>query len=289
MNPPLQHRVAARLLARRIQLLLVGAGGTGSRILEKLVCLHRGLLARGHPAGLLVTVMDPDCVAPANIGRQAFYPGDVGCPKADVLVNRANMALAGVCWMSMLQPLDARTDLQAYDLVIGAVDRRAARQAILQALQNCRSGQRYWLDCGNRVRDGQVVLGEVAAGGARRAAAPRLPHVGELYPELLHPRAEDDDDGPSCSLADALERQSLCINAVLADFAVTLLWSLLTDGSIDSHGAFVNLQRLMVTPLRVDPQVWRRFGVRRGPRSAPGAQPQLLQGRQRPGATSPGQ
>lgn len=273
MSPPLQHRVPARLLAQRIQLLLVGAGGTGSRILEKLVCLHRGLLARGHPAGLLVTVADPDCVAAANIGRQAFYPGDIGAPKADVLVNRANMALAGACWRSVPQALDVRTDLQAYDIVVGAVDNRAARLAILRALQNCRSGRRYWLDTGNRVRDGQVVLGEVGGGRDRRDAAPRLPHVGELYPELLDPNAEPEDDGPSCSLADALERQSLCINAVLADFAVTLLWTLFTEGCIDSHGAFVNLQRLMVTPLRVDPQVWRRFGVRRGPRNAEGAKP----------------
>ena len=275
MNPPLQHRVPAPLLARRIQLLLAGAGGTGSRILEKLVCLHRGLLARGHPQGLMVTVMDPDCVAPSNIGRQAFYPGDIGCPKADVLVNRANMALQGVCWRSAPQALDARTDLEGCDLVIGAVDQRAARLAILQALQHCRSGRRYWLDCGNRVRDGQVVLGQVAGGRDRRDPQPRLPHVGELYPELIDPTADADDEGPSCSLADALERQSLCINAVLADFAVTLLWTLFTDGCIDSHGAFVNLQRMMVTPLRVDPQVWQRFGVRRGRRSAQRPQARL--------------
>src|SRR5205085_3235435 len=210
MNQPLQHRVPARLLERRIQLLLVGAGGTGSRILEKLVCLHRGLVARGHPAGLMVTVADPDCVSAANIGRQAFYPGDIGCPKADALVNRANMALGGICWRSVLEPLDARADLQVYDLVVGAVDKRAARWAILQALQNCRSGRRYWLDCGNRVRDGQVVLGQVGGGRDPRDAPPRLPHVGELYPELLDPAAEADDDGPSCSLAEALERQALC-------------------------------------------------------------------------------
>ena len=277
MNAPLQHRVPAPLLARRIQVLLAGAGGTGSRILEKLVCLHRGLLARGHPEGLMVTVMDPDCVAASNIGRQAFYPGDVGAPKADVLVNRANMALAGVCWRSVTQALDARTELEDCDLVIGAVDQRAARLAILQALQHCRSGRRYWLDCGNRVRDGQVVLGQVGGGRDRCEPQARLPHVGELYPELLNEAADADDEGPSCSLADALERQSLCINAVLADLAVTLLWTLFTDGCIDSHGAFVNLQRMMVTPLRIDPQVWQRFGVRRGRGRAQCAQPRAVQ------------
>lgn len=263
MSLALHHRVPPALLARRIEVLLVGAGGTGSRVLEKLVCLHRGLFARGHPAGLAVTVMDPDAVSPSNIGRQAFYPGDVGAFKADVLVNRANCALAGVCWQSVPQRLQGDSDLERHDLVIGAVDNRAGRLAILRALQQCGSGSRYWMDTGNRAHDGQVVLGQVSGRRAPRMAAPRLPHVGELYPALIDPAAEDPEDGPSCSLAEALERQSLCINTVVADFAVTLLWQLLTDGSIDTHGAFINLQRMMVTPLRIDPLVWRRFGVRR--------------------------
>ncbi|HEX2543446.1 MAG TPA: PRTRC system ThiF family protein [Ramlibacter sp.] len=266
MSAPLRHRVLPALLARPIQLLLVGAGGTGSRILEKLVCLHRALVAKGHPGGLAVIVMDPDTVSAANIGRQAFYPGDIGCLKADVLVNRANMALAGACWRSVPQQLDAQANLEDCDLVIGAVDNRAARLAILRALQNCRSGQRYWLDTGNRMADGQLVLGQVLAhanGSRRRAqAAACLPHVGQLYPQLLDPQQDDPDDAPSCSLAEALERQSLCINAVIADFAVSLLWNLFTQGWIEVHGAFVNLQRVMVTPLHVDPEVWARFGVR---------------------------
>ena len=86
MSAPLQHRLPAKLLNKRVEILLVGAGGTGSRVLEKLVCLHRALIAKGHPAGLMVTVVDPDTVSAANIGRQAFYPGDIGCYKADVLV-----------------------------------------------------------------------------------------------------------------------------------------------------------------------------------------------------------
>lgn len=264
MNQPLAHRVPAALLARRVAVLLVGAGGTGSRLLEKLVCLHRGLLARGHPHGLQVTVIDPDTVAASNIGRQAFYAGDIGGLKADVLVNRANMALGGACWTSLPQALDATMGLREFDLVLGAVDNRAARLAILRGLQACNGGPRYWLDCGNRLHDGQLVLGEVMPSRTRRHDPLRLPHVGELYPQLVDPLQEDPDQGPSYSLAEALERQSLCINSVLADLAVTLLWTLFTQGRIESHGAFVNLQSMTVTPLRIDPQVWRRFGIRRG-------------------------
>lgn len=263
MTGPLQHRLPAKLLTKRVDILLVGAGGTGSRILEKLVCLHRALLAKGHPQGLMVTVVDPDTVSAANIGRQAFYPGDIGSFKADVLVNRANMALGNVRWKSEIAKLDTRSGLEGFDLVIGAVDNRAARLAILRGLENCMSGSRYWLDTGNRSNDGQVVLGEVPSRKRQTDHKERLPHIGELYPQLIDPAAEDPDEGPSCSLAEALEKQSLFINPAVSDFAMNILWNLFTDGQIDTHGAFINLKRMMVTPLRADPTVWERFGVTR--------------------------
>ena len=263
MTGPLQHRLPAKLLTKRVEVLLVGAGGTGSRILEKLVCLHRALIAKGHPQGLMVTVVDPDTVSAANIGRQAFYPGDIGCYKADVLVNRANMALGDVRWKSEVAKLDTRAGLEPFDLVIGAVDNRSARLAILRGLENCMSGSRYWLDTGNRSNDGQVVLGEVPSRKRQTDGKARLPHIGELYPQLIDPAAEDPDEGPSCSLAEALEKQSLYINSAVSDFAMNILWNLFTDGQIDTHGAFINLKRMMVTPLRADPSVWARFGVTR--------------------------
>jgi PRTRC genetic system ThiF family protein len=266
MNGRLQHRLPSRLLTKRVEILLVGAGGTGSRILEKLVCLHRALIAKGHPQGLMVTVVDPDTVSAANIGRQAFYPGDIGCYKADVLVNRANMALGDLRWKSAIAKLDARAGLEGFDLVIGAVDNRAGRLAILRGQENCTSGSRYWLDTGNRSSDGQVVLGEVPSRRRQTDRSDRLPHVGELYPQVIDPAAEDPDEGPSCSLAQALDKQALYINAAVSDFAMNILWQLFTDGQIDTHGAFINLKRMTVRPLPVDPATWERFGVRRNDR-----------------------
>lgn len=258
MTEPI-HRIHSELLTRGVSVLLVGAGGTGSRILERLVCLHRAMLAKGHPAGLEVTVVDPDTVSEANVGRQAFYPSDVGMFKSDVLVNRANMA-GGVLWKSIPAKLDTSACLRS-DLVIGAVDNRSARLGILRSLEANMSGVRYWLDTGNRSADGQVVLGEVTSRHRATEDPLRLPHAGELYPEVIDPAAEGPDDGPSCSLAEALEKQSLFINPMVADSAMAILWNLFTKGQIDVHGAFINLDRLMVTPLRVDPETWKRFGV----------------------------
>lgn len=279
MNPS-HHRIPAELLSRQVNVLLVGAGGTGSRILEKLVCLHRALLAKGHPNGLMVTVVDPDTVSQANIGRQAFYPGDVGCYKADVLVNRANMSLQEAQWRSVPAKLDTRSALHEFHIVIGAVDNRAARLGILRGLENCMSGVRYWLDTGNRAADGQAVLGQVPSRQRTKDDKMRLPHIGELYPDLVDPAAEDPDDGPSCSLAEALEKQSLFINPAVSDFAMVMLWNLFTQGQIDTHGAFINLQRMMVTPLKVDPAVWERFGVIRDGRRRKVVRPSIKEKRE---------
>lgn len=177
------------------------------------------------------------------------------------MVNRVNMALEDTYWEAEVAKLDTSSELHRFDIVIGAVDNRAARLGILRGLENTLSGTRYWLDTGNMQASGQAVLGEVTSRKKKTDEKLRLPHIGELYPELIDPAFEDDDDTPSCSLAEALEKQELFINPTMSDFAGNILWQLFTKGEIDTHGVFVNLDRMMVTPLRVDPDVWARFGV----------------------------
>lgn len=253
------HHLPGRLLSKAVSVALVGAGGTGSRVVEQLVCLHRALVAKGHPYGLKVMIIDGDTVSPSNIGRQAFYPSDIGVNKAIVLAHRANMALGGQAQWSARAEMLSEGSLKGVDLVIGAVDNRAARKKIHDLLSNEWSSA-YWLDFGNRANDGQVVLGEVA-GRSKRRGDVYLPHVGDLFPELLDPSQEAQDDTPSCSLAEALEKQSLYVNQAVSVQGMNLLWNLFTKGSITVHGAFINLEDSMVMPLYVDPEQWARFGA----------------------------
>ncbi|ABM39580.1 PRTRC system ThiF family protein [Polaromonas naphthalenivorans] len=258
----MKHKVHPELIRRAINVVVIGAGGTGSRVIEGLACLHRAIKAKGHPFGLKVSVIDPDTVSEANVGRQAFYPCDVGHSKAHTLVNRVNMALNGeAVWTAYCEMVTLQTDLSSADIVIGAVDNRKARLAILRSLENVSSGNRYWLDLGNRISDGQVILGEVTSRKRKTDDPERLPHAGELYPELIDPAMEPSDDVPSCSLAEALEKQALFINPAVCVQAMNLLWLLLTKGELEIHGAFINLEFGTVLPLRVDPQQWARFGV----------------------------
>jgi hypothetical protein len=50
-----------------------------------------------------------------------------------------------------------------------------------------------------------------------------------------------EDNGPSCSLADALGKQELFVNPLIATFAAQFLWELFRHGGLDSRGCYVNL------------------------------------------------
>ncbi len=256
------HLLSPELLTREVRVAVIGAGGTGSQMLTGLAQLHTAMIALGHPGGLEVTVMDSDQVSEANVGRQMFYPSDVGLPKATVLVNRINMAM-GTAWQAETQRLTGNENLRT-DLVIGCVDNRKARKAILDAVS--RGGGGYWLDLGNRLHDGQVILGQVPSRWDKPSVE-RLPHAIDLLPEIGDETQEAGDNTPSCSLADALEKQSLFVNRGVSLYALNLLWELFRYGQIAYHGVFVNLKNARTTPLPVDPETWARFGFPKRKRS----------------------
>lgn len=252
------HHLPGKFLERPVNVAVIGAGGSGSQMLTGLAQLHHAMLALGHPGGLSVVAVDDDEVSPSNVGRQMFYPGDVGQNKAQVLIHRINMAM-GTNWEARPAKLDRNSRLDRVDLIIGCVDTRAARAAIRTAGEAWNVP--YWLDLGNRQHDGQVILGEFP--NPRRdkeRKVPRLPTVADLFPETCDPSLEGADAGPSCSLAEALEKQSLFVNRGVALYALNLLFELFRYGGLNHHGVFVNLKTARTSPLAIDPENWKRFG-----------------------------
>lgn len=247
------HKLRQGLLSNVVNVFVVGAGGTGSLVIEGLVKQHMAMKALGHPHGLHVTIMDDDFVSEANVGRQGFYPCDVGLPKAAVLATRINMSY-GLDWKAKVARLDESARGTNADIVIGCVDNRKARKAILENFEGS-----YWLDIGNRLDNGQVILGEIPRQWERQKAG-RLPHAADLFPEMIDESADAEDDLPSCSLADALEKQSLLVNRGVALYALNLLWELFRFGQIESHGVFVNMKASRTSPLMIDADVWKRMG-----------------------------
>lgn len=250
------HQIHPELLRNRVRVMVVGCGGNGSAVAAGLPYLHHALLVYGHPEGLHVTLLDPDVISPTNCIRQPFSRSEVGLYKSVVLANRLNL-FWGVDWQGIPEPLDPKRRLDGVDIVIGCVDTRKARAAIAKCAADW-SEVDYWLDLGNNADSGQFVLGEPLNRRNRRHRL-RLRTASELFPEVVQQELED-HGMPSCSAVEALDRQEPFVNPTLANHALGMLARLFRYGTINYHGAFVNLSSLCsVQALRVDPTYWQRL------------------------------
>src|SRR5579859_7998546 len=247
------HSIHPELLRRRVRVLVVGCGGTGSAVAAGLPYLHQAMIASGHPGGLQVTLMDGDTISPTNCVCQPFSRSEIGLHKVVVLVNRLNI-FWGVDWEGVPAHLGEHHRIDRADIVIGCVDTRAAR-AVLRDATAGTSEVDYWLDLGNNADSGQFILGEPLNQVNRRKRA-RLRSVAEFFPAIVD-RQLDDDGQPSCSAAEALERQEPFVNQTLAQHALALLGRLFRYGTISYHGGFVSLVSGACAPIRIEPKTWK--------------------------------
>lgn len=253
----MKHYLHANLVSpsRPVSLALIGCGGTGSQILTGLARLHKALVALGH-RGLNVRVWDNDLVSEANVGRQLFSSADIGLNKATVLVTRVNQFM-GLDWSAMpfrYLTEDMKRGQYKTDLLVTAVDGVKTRLSIPKY-----APARYWLDTGNTKNSGQVVFGafkNVAQPHKVKDCVKKLPVITDLYDLST---VNEEDSGPSCSLAAALEQQELYVNQMVATCALQILWQGFRYGYLEQHGCFINLSSMKVTPLPVDPKTWARM------------------------------
>jgi len=112
------------------QIVLVGAGGTGSFLAQDLARLAWHARQR-HDTRVQLAFIDPDVVEPDNLGRQNFVPAELGQPKARALAFRYSAGF-GLDIAYAVQPfspgLVQRPDNRGFNLVLGAVDNAPARQ-----------------------------------------------------------------------------------------------------------------------------------------------------------------
>jgi PRTRC genetic system ThiF family protein len=242
-----------------LRVLIVGAGGNGSAMLLGLPYLHQAMKVWGYAGGIHVILADGDLVSKTNCIRQPFASADVGLSKAVVLINRVNL-FWGLQWHAHPEHFhkdSLRTNSASPRLIIGCVDTRAARQAIVSAVTRGNDSTVYWLDLGNNASSGQYVLGQ-PLNAANRRNATRLRTVAELYPEIADAEAGE-DPLPSCSAAEALERQEPFINQVLATSALAMLARLFRYGTLTHHGAFYNASTGRMSAVPCDSDLWKNI------------------------------
>ncbi len=246
-----------------ISVNLIGAGGTGSKVLTALMEMNHSLIALGH-AGLSVRLWDDDVITEANLGRQRFAECEVGLYKSVALINRANR-FSGTNWKAEKQKFEkdslGKTPENAQATIfITCVDSVKARFGIAEILKALDNGKyyhhkpKYWLDYGNSQYTGQVLLstiGEIKQPNSDKyETVANLPMVTDEFGDLLK-QSEQQDDTPSCSLAEALEKQDLYINSSLAQMGSSLLWGLFRSGLTENRGFFLNLKDFRSQPIPV--------------------------------------
>ena len=241
-----------------IRVEVIGCGGTGSSMLDELFRMHSLLVRLDHP-GLMVRAWDGDTVSEANVGRQRFWPCDVGWNKAELLINRY-CSFGNADWHYQDRMLDAveATKLRP-DVLITCVDSPEVRVMVGKVGRERRASDVLWIDTGNDADSGQVILGHWSGrDGSDKGEAPNLPNVLDLYPGMKN---EKGDARASCSVAEAIERQDFNINQRVAAEASGLLWRLIRYGEIDRHGSFIYQASGEVLPLSIDEKQWRAFAA----------------------------
>ena len=247
-----------------ISVNLIGAGGTGSQTLTALARMNHALTELNH-AGLSVRLWDDDVITEANLGRQLFAESELGLHKSVALINRINRFF-GTDWKAETQKFEKdyfgkfQSNMKS-EIYISCVDSVKSRFEIAEILNELkidkgyyRNQPKYWMDFGNSQFTGQVLLSTIGnirqPNSEKYKTVQNFPFVTEEFGELLK-QSETQDDTPSCSLAEALEKQDLFINSTLAQMGSSLLWNLFRNGLTENRGFFLNLKNFHSQPIKL--------------------------------------
>jgi PRTRC genetic system ThiF family protein len=242
-----------------VTIAVIGAGGTGSQVVQQLGRIHATLKAINHP-GLKVSLIDDDIVTEANLGRQLFSKCDVGRNKAHVIIERINR-FYGTNWDCYDKRIDYNSPFKT-NITISCVDNMTTRRAIEKLCNFHTKGKHYrddqaeplyWIDFGNGPDYGQVLIQELRSekksfndGNNEHV---QLKSIKKMFPKFL--LQKDKPSEPSCSVAEAISRQDLFTNTLLSQVGCSLLWNMFKNGLIDCNGAFVNVSNLSVKKIKL--------------------------------------
>lgn len=109
------------------------------------------------------------------------------------------------------------------------------------------------MDFGNAQTTGQVLIGNIRSKISQPASSEYLPmpRMNVITEEVSYSTIREEDSGPSCSLAEALRKQDLFINSMLAQIGCDILWCMFREGRTFYRGAYLNLDTLRVNSIPV--------------------------------------
>lgn len=196
--------------------------------------------------------------------RQLFSESEIGLNKAVALVTRINRFF-GSTWVAEDRRYPVRkTGKEGKDhtanIVITCTDNIRSRLDLWRFLKSCRKDTPpdhatpfYWMDFGNAQFTGQVLIGTVRNRIAQPASKEfiAIPKMNVITEEVSYSMIRDTDSGPSCSLTEALHKQDLFINSMLAQAGCEILWKMIREGRTPYRGAYLNMETLRLVPIPV--------------------------------------
>lgn len=234
--------------------VLVGAGGTGSRVVDMFTQLMYSLEGQKD---ILFTIYEGDLVESKNVLRQKFTEADVTYNKGDVLVNRygnvygISERLGSV--PNYAEDPDSLVEVlksgDGFPILVGAVDNNASRQVMHQAFMIM--DNLFYIDAGNGVvtddpEDNGKWTGQVVV-GLKMNGKVILHPVAELYPDVL---ADTNTKLPSQSCGDTVvsEPQLMATNAMSAMIVFAYLNNIIAQGRLNTHATTFNVQNTITKP-----------------------------------------
>ncbi len=231
-------------LTRPVQILVIGAGGTGGYVIPQ---LYR--IAYSARRKCRIIIADGDVVEEKNLIRQNFAPCDIGENKAEILAKRYSETF-GIETEYIPNFIESEEQLynllyvprRCYDyepqpisILIGAVDNNRSRimcNNVFNKLDDI-----IYIDSGNGDFTGQVVCG-VKMGG-RVISKP----VARVYPDIL----TDIEKFPSelsCAERNVSAPQTIAANIFASTAITSMLYYLLIEGNLRNNRIAFSSRRL---------------------------------------------
>lgn len=230
-----------------VPIVVVGTGGTGAHLIDGLIAVNETLIKLGYK-GIRVIAYDGDRVSLSNIGRQPFTPMDYDKVKSVTLIEKINDCY-GYSWVGMgnmftinsIADLNEMKLLDSHGILISCVDNVKVRR-VIQTLYNADvstysralSHLSLWMDIGNERNFGQIIFG---------SKPQKIPTVFDVFENM---EEHETNDAPSCSVIEALSKQSVFINKFMATFAANMIKDLITNMYLPYSQLYFNLEEFTI-------------------------------------------
>lgn len=245
----LQIPVNFKLKAKKVHIVVIGLGGTGSHMADNILRIAKYLTLQGT-RDIICTFADGDIVEAKNCERQNFFTPDIHKNKAEVQASRYGrlfgMEVSVV--KNFIEDVQMLKDICFVDdyfpIIVSCVDNHETRKMIWQMFQEMPE-KLIWLDSGNSQFTGQVIMGYNSStkldGNRKNPHMFKTPCIMEVHPEILDKKDKFKSE-ESCDDRAVENIQNIAANITSSTCQFNILNALLSETGISIYMLRFNAQ-----------------------------------------------